>query len=143
MEQIILQDCAEEKYPQVAKEIISFSGKRKVFVFEGELGAGKTTLISYIAKELGVDEYTDSPTFSLINEYKRKNGSSVFHIDFYRLNNISEATDIGIKEYLDSSDYCLIEWGTKFMELLPSDCVYVRIEINKLNSNRNIVIKSE
>ena len=106
--------------------------------FYGEMGAGKTTLIKAICNQLGVADTTSSPTFAIINEYATNHGCSIFHFDFYRINNISEAYDFGYEEYFYSGELCMIEWPEKIEELLPVPHYKVRIS---LDSNGNRVIQ--
>lgn len=106
----------------VAKELIAFAQGRKFFIFEGEMAAGKTTLIKAFCKALGVEDVVSSPTFSIVNEYVAGKGL-VYHFDCYRLKNIQEAYDIGYEEYFYSGEYCLVEWPSKVEELLPEKYV--------------------
>lgn len=112
-----------EELKSVAEELLAFANGEKFFVFEGEMAAGKTTLIKAFCAVLGVDEVVSSPTFSIVNEYE----GPIYHFDFYRLKNIQEAYDIGYEDYFYSGDYCLVEWPTKVEELLPEK--YVKVEI--------------
>ncbi|MDP3352862.1 MAG: tRNA (adenosine(37)-N6)-threonylcarbamoyltransferase complex ATPase subunit type 1 TsaE [Flavobacteriaceae bacterium] len=114
--------------PQVAKTIIENS-KSKIITFNGEMGAGKTTLIKEIVKFLGINDVTSSPTFSLVNQYQTDNNVFVFHFDFYRINNETEAMDMGIEEYFDSGAWCFIEWPNKVKNLLPLNIDEVIIEV--------------
>ena len=93
----------------IAKAIINQS-KHKVILFDGQMGAGKTTLIKALSKELGVIDVANSPTFSIVNEYKTETNQTVFHFDLYRLEEEEEAYDMGIDEYFDSGNWCFIEW---------------------------------
>jgi len=115
--------------PHAASELLNFCKEKKVFAFYGQMGAGKTTFIKEICKILGVIDNTSSPTFSVINEYKTTKGESVFHFDFYRLKNETEAYDLGYEDYLYSGNYCFIEWPEKIGELLPEDAVKVSIVV--------------
>jgi len=102
----------------VARQILE-QNPNKVILFHGEMGVGKTTLIKALAKELGVNEVTSSPTFSLVNEYQTNDNQIVYHFDFYRLNNEIEALDMGADEYLYSGNWCFIEWAEKISNLIP------------------------
>ena len=102
----------------------------RVLLFYGKMGSGKTTLIKEIAAQLGVKDLTNSPTFSLVNEYVTGNGEPMYHFDFYRIEREEEAYDMGFEEYLDSGSWCLIEWPEKVENLLPLDSAVIRIEIN-------------
>ena len=119
--------------PDIAKEIIS-SAKNKLFLFYGEMGSGKTTLIKEIVKQLGVEEVASSPTFSLVNEYHSDKGEIIYHFDFYRIENEEEAFDIGVEEYFYSDHWCFIEWPEKVENLLPLESVAIRLTINQDNT---------
>lgn len=99
-----------------------------VVCFNGEMGAGKTTFIKVLLREMGLKGEVDSPTFALVNEYRLPDGLPVFHFDFYRLNNAQEALDIGLEDYLDAGGICLMEWPELVEEFLPEERVEVDIE---------------
>jgi len=99
----------------------------RVFAFYGAMGAGKTTFIKSICKELGSSDYVTSPTFALINEYSTRDGSVIYHFDFYRIKKLEEAFDLGYEDYIYSGNYCLIEWPEMIESLLPEGVVEVRI----------------
>jgi tRNA threonylcarbamoyladenosine biosynthesis protein TsaE len=82
----------------------------KIWLFRGEMGAGKTTLVKEIGQQLKIKSIVQSPTFSLVNPYETESGEIIYHFDLYRLENVHEAIDIGIEEYLDSGHLCFIEW---------------------------------
>ncbi len=115
--------------PLSARELIKAFADKRVIAFYGEMGAGKTTLIKAICEELGVKENISSPTFSLVNEYHSTSGKKIYHFDFYRINNISEAYDMGYEEYFYSDAFCFIEWPEKIAELLPSNVLKVNISV--------------
>lgn len=119
-----------------ARTLIQYAGAEKIFIFEGGMGAGKTTFIKAIAHALGVEETVSSPTFSIVNEYLAAE-KSIFHFDFYRIKSIREAYDIGYEEYFYSGNICLIEWPEKIEELLPEN--YIRIKIESLNETERIL----
>ena len=106
----------------------------KVLLFYGPMGSGKTTLIKEISKQLGVDDVTSSPTFSLVNEYHSINEEILYHFDFYRINNEEEAFDMGIEEYFDSEAWCFIEWPDKVENLLPLESVVIKLSIHQDNT---------
>jgi tRNA threonylcarbamoyladenosine biosynthesis protein TsaE len=112
----------------VAKKIISENPK-KVILFNGLMGVGKTTLIKSLAKNLGVNDATSSPTFSLVNEYQISNNQYIYHFDVYRLKNETEALDMGIDEYLYSGNWCFIEWAENIPNLIPEEHSKIKIVI--------------
>lgn len=123
----------ESELALAAKSLIDFAGAVKVWIFKGEMGAGKTTFIRYICRQLEVVENVSSPTFSIINEYSRKNGELVYHFDFYRIEKVQEAVDIGCEEYFYSGNICLVEWPEKILNLLPEPKVEVTIVSDGVN----------
>jgi len=111
-----------------AASILSFAPNNRVFVFYGEMGAGKTTLIKSMCKALGVTDNISSPTFAIVNEYNAGN-NTIYHFDFYRLKTETEAMDMGFEEYLYSKNYCFIEWPEKIPELLPDSYISIKIQV--------------
>lgn len=121
---------SQSDLPIVARAILNNIGDRSVVAFYGEMGAGKTTLIREIVASLGSEDTVTSPTFALVNQYSTADNRRIYHFDFYRINRIEEAFDLGYEEYFYSGDLCLIEWPEKIEELLPDDVMNVRIEID-------------
>jgi len=121
----------------VAKNLVNQFPDHRIFAIYGKMGAGKTTFIQSVCKVLGSDDNVTSPTFALINEYKSAKKESIFHFDFYRINNIEEAFDLGYEDYLYSGNYCLIEWPEMIEPLLPENIVKVKIEADD-DGSRNI-----
>jgi tRNA threonylcarbamoyladenosine biosynthesis protein TsaE len=121
----------------LAIRITDFAGDLKVWLLEGEMGAGKTTLAKTIFKRLGVQGTVQSPTFSLVNEYEGKGGEILYHFDFYRIKHEAEALDIGVEEYFDSGNYCLVEWPSKIPSLIPDDHLMISITLMDPNQ-RNL-----
>ena len=121
----------------VALELLSLSDNR-IFVIEGDLGAGKTTLVKYMCSHLKIIDSVSSTTFSIINEYVNVNGSKCFHFDFYRLKNIKEAIMLGLDAYFASDCYCFIEWPDLITSLLPLD--YHHIKIKENNNTRQLLL---
>ena len=114
-----------------AREFVAAMDDRTVFAFRGAMGAGKTTFIKAICEELGVEDVINSPTFAIINEYRSATtGELIYHFDFYRINKLSEAEDIGTEDYFYSGALCFIEWPEKVEDLLPGDVVEVQITEN-------------
>lgn len=128
-----------EQLSSIAQSIISFAENDKVWLLEGEMGAGKTTLVSAIGKELGFVDTVSSPTFSIVNEYLDAAESSYYHFDFYRINDEEEAVDIGTEEYFYSGNVCFVEWSSKIESLIPDK--YLKISINfESESSRTILL---
>jgi tRNA threonylcarbamoyladenosine biosynthesis protein TsaE len=123
----------------VANEIVSSAKNSRIFLFYADMGAGKTMLIKALCKQLGVTETATSPTFSIVNEYIGRN-SKIYHFDFYRLKNETEALDMGYEEYFYSDAYCFIEWPEKIPTLLPLHYNKVEITVHPDNS-RSISVK--
>jgi tRNA threonylcarbamoyladenosine biosynthesis protein TsaE len=112
---------------KAALSLLEFANEEKIFLFEGEMGAGKTTFIKAICEALGVSDVVSSPTFSIVNEYQGPSNKRIYHFDFYRIEDLREAYDIGYEEYFYSGDICLVEWPEKIRELLPPEYVHVSI----------------
>ena len=105
----------------------------KTLLFNGVMGCGKTTLIKSLVNRLGCTDNVSSPTFSIVNEYKLK-GSTVYHFDFYRIENEFEALDIGLEDYISKNNWCLIEWSEKIPNLIPSNVNYINFKVLKDNT---------
>ena len=119
----------EHGEPVSALDVLRQSEPHRVFAFEGQMGAGKTTFIKQLCQEMGTMDVVNSPTFAIVNVYdvERPYPGEVYHFDCYRLKDIREAMDFGAEEYLYSGNYCFIEWPEKIESLLPDDTVYIRI----------------
>ncbi|MXV37443.1 tRNA (adenosine(37)-N6)-threonylcarbamoyltransferase complex ATPase subunit type 1 TsaE [Flavobacteriaceae bacterium Ap0902] len=115
-----------EDLPQIVQELIPRI-EHNVVQFRGDMGAGKTTLIKEIIKQLGSQDEVSSPTYALVNEYETEAGT-VYHFDFYRINDESEAYDMGWEEYADSENLCLVEWPEKIESLIPEKNHILQIE---------------
>ena len=119
-----------------AEKLVSFAGDEKIFLFYGDMGAGKTTFIKSLCECLGAKENVTSPTFSIVNEYQG-DVAKIYHFDFYRLKKQDEALDMGYEEYFYSGDYCFIEWPEKIAGLLPEH--YIRVDIQVLSNNQRML----
>jgi tRNA threonylcarbamoyladenosine biosynthesis protein TsaE len=117
-----------DQIKEVADKILAQNPK-KIILFNGEMGVGKTTLIKQLCKNFGVEDATSSPTFSLVNEYYTSNNQIIYHFDFYRLNKETEALDMGVDDYLYSGNWCFIEWSEKIASLIPEEHSVVTIEL--------------
>ena len=115
----------------VAHQLLAEGRQQSVWLLDGDMGAGKTTLIKAICKALGVVSTVHSPTFSLVNEYTTHEGHAVYHFDCYRLRNEAEALDIGIEEYFASGNYCFIEWPERIMSLWPALYYQIQLSVDK------------
>ena len=114
---------------KVAAEFIKLVGQNRIFAFYGKMGAGKTTFINSILKVMGIKDHTSSPTFSIVNEYLSDNHGTVYHFDFYRIEDEMEALDIGIEDLIYGNEYCFMEWPEKIENLLPQNAVSINITI--------------
>lgn len=114
-----------DKIDEIAKKVLQNS-RTKIIVFSGQMGSGKTTLISSISKILGSNSTVSSPTFSIVNEYELPN-DKIYHFDFYRIKNYTEALDIGFEEYLKSDSWNFIEWPEKIYPLLPKGIIHLKL----------------
>lgn len=121
-----------EALPEAARRFAAEMGDNTVFAFYGDMGAGKTTFINELCRVLGVDsDDTASPTFALINEYRSDTTAElIYHFDFYRIEDLEEAIDLGLEDYFDSGAICLIEWPERVAAALPADTVSVKIVVN-------------
>ena len=123
----------------LAIKLLAFADTNKLWLFEGDMGAGKTTLIQAICKTMGVVDPVTSPTYSLVHEY-HSSQEVFYHFDFYRIKSEAEALDIGVDEYLDSGKICFIEWPNKISSILPTDNrLIIRIEVRE-NEDRLIKV---
>lgn len=122
-----------DQLPKATQQLLSFAGEIKVFAFEAEMGAGKTTFIKQLCNDLGSQDNFSSPTYSIVNEYQFPSGK-IFHFDLYRLKSADELMDLGFEEYVDSKHYCLIEWPEMSLPFLHKP--YMSIIINVKENNR-------
>lgn len=118
-----------KELPFIAQQIIQFAGDTKIWLFEGPMAAGKTTLIKEICKQLEVKGSVASPTYSLVNEYLTEVGQTIYHFDFYRLKSETEALDYGIEEYFDSGNLCFCEWPSMIPNLWPNHYLMLNLSV--------------
>ena len=118
-----------DEIDNAAKEFIRNMGDSTVFAFYGKMGAGKTTFIKSLCKQLGVEDEVNSPTFAIVNEYRSATTAElIYHFDFYRIKKIEEVYDMGYEDYFYSGALCLIEWPELAESVLPEDTVRIRID---------------
>lgn len=115
---------------KVSEALLKLGSETPVWLFEGHMGAGKTTLIKALCSHLGVTTHVQSPTFSLVNEYDA-GGQTIYHFDFYRIKDETEALDMGVEEYFDSGDFCFVEWPGKIENLWPLNYMQLHLEADE------------
>ena len=125
-----------EDFADAAKVLLDKYPSYRLFAFYGEMGAGKTTFIKSICKELDVTDTVSSPTFAIINVYRTQTNDEVYHFDFYRIKSLEEVYDIGYEDYFFSHNYCLMEWPEKIRELLPKDTINIEIRVDQYDQSR-------
>ena len=125
-----------------ALDILRVCEPHRVFAFDGQMGAGKTTFIKQLVQEMGTTDIVNSPTFAIVNVYDAEQPykGEVYHFDCYRLKDIREALDFGADEYLYSGNYCFVEWPDIISTLLPEDTVYIHI-VPQENGDRLVTIE--
>lgn len=136
MEKVIRIDSLDE-LDGVAEAVLEALDGRTVVAFDAPMGAGKTTLISRIASQLGAEDDVTSPTFAIVNQYEGER--TIYHFDMYRIERVEEALDFGCEEYLSSGELCLVEWPEKIEALLPDDTMVIKIEILGQEQRRFII----
>lgn len=136
MERVIEIQSLDE-LDRVAEAVVESLDGRTVVAFDAPMGAGKTTLISRIARYLGSEDDVTSPTFAIVNQYE--GCRTIYHFDMYRIERVEEALDFGSEEYLSSGELCLVEWPEKIEVLLPDDTMVVRIEILSDSARRFVI----
>ena len=119
-----------DELPDAAKSFIEAIGDDRIFLFDGEMGAGKTTFIAEVCRQLGAADDFGSPTFSLVNEYADREGNPIYHFDLYRIESPGEALDMGAEEYFYSGNLCLVEWPDRLGPILPEEARLVTLTIN-------------
>lgn len=122
---------SKEKLAEASRLFINEIGDKRIVAFYAPMGAGKTTFTTALCRALGVaDDEVNSPTFSIVNEYRDSQGESIYHFDFYRIEKLEEALDIGFYDYIDSGSYCFMEWPENIEGLLPEETLKVYITVN-------------
>jgi tRNA threonylcarbamoyladenosine biosynthesis protein TsaE len=139
MTEYVFTAVSAERLDDVADKVIEHIDRYKVWIFHGEMGSGKTTLIKAICQKLNVSDVMSSPTFSIVNEYVAGTNGKIFHFDFYRIRHEAEAFDIGTDEYFYSGYPCFVEWPEKIPSLVPLEHGAVNVTVTSKNE-RTIAI---
>ncbi len=126
-----IQVKASTELDEVARKLLLWSNGQLVWLFEGNMGTGKTTLIRHICQQLGAVSTVQSPTFSIVNEYRTAQAIPIFHFDLYRLKDDAEVRDIGFEEYLEYGGYCFIEWPEVARNLWPDRYFHVHLALDE------------
>jgi tRNA threonylcarbamoyladenosine biosynthesis protein TsaE len=117
-----------DEIDSAAKKLIASAAEEKVWIFKGEMGAGKTTLIKALAEAFKISDQVSSPTFGIVNHYENQDDLQFYHFDFYRIDDPMEALDIGIEEYFYSGNYCWLEWAERIATFLPEQFFLIEIQ---------------
>ena len=128
------KNISESDYVKLFDLIQKKDKSLKIFLFTGQVGSGKTTMIKSFTKKLSVNNNTSSPTFNIINEYKDDNKKSIYHLDLYRLKSINDLVEIGFEEYINSGNYCFVEWPEIADSFFTDKYISINISINSKNS---------
>jgi tRNA threonylcarbamoyladenosine biosynthesis protein TsaE len=135
--EIIIKD--KRNIQSAVKQILKAAAPKKIFAFYGPMGSGKTTIIKEVCKALGAVDIVNSPTFTLVNEYRTSDGDSLFHIDLYRIRQPEEVYDFGIEEYLAGNNFCFLEWPDIIKDMLPPDIVTIRLSVGEFEERRLVI----
>jgi len=138
---IIKMIVKKDNIASAVKQILDQYPEHRIFVLDGEMGAGKTTFSTEFARVLGSVDHASSPTFSIVNVYLRENGEEIYHFDFYRMDDIKEAHDIGVEEYFESGNYCFIEWPDIIKPLLPDSYLNIKIQHTDNRDERQLTVE--
>ena len=125
----ILKIDNAERLPEAAAQFVDSLLPGRVYAFAGALGAGKTTFISEVCRQLGSSDEPSSPTFSIVNEYDTTRLGKVYHLDCNRLEGEEEGEEIGVEDYFYSGNVCFVEWPGNIGGLIPSDAIQVEISV--------------
>ena len=126
--ELLIKDLSD--LDRAAKDFLEKIGENSLVAFFAPMGAGKTTFTTAICKVLGVEDAVCSPTFTIVNEYRCKDGRLMYHFDFYRIEKPEEALEIGLYDYLDSGNLCIMEWPENIEEILPEETLRIHITVN-------------
>lgn len=128
-----------EDIEPAANHFLQIGKGYKVFAFSGELGAGKTTFINSLCKNMQVEEAITSPTYSIIQEYHSVDNHIIYHIDLYRIKSRAEALEAGIEDCLNSGEICMVEWPEIVPGIFPGNTIFTSIKILSANKRKLII----
>jgi tRNA threonylcarbamoyladenosine biosynthesis protein TsaE len=131
---------AVNELDEVASRILGEHPNARVMAVSGPMGAGKTTFIQALCRILKVKDTVNSPTFSIVNDYRTATGDAVYHFDLYRLKKPEELLDIGYEDYFYNGNYCFIEWPEVAAALIPEECLYITIAVDDASEERRFMI---
>ena len=126
-----------DKLHNVVQQVWQQNKHQKIWLFNAQMGCGKTTFINALCKYLQIIEVPNSPTFSIINEYKSELVGTIYHLDLYRLKDVEDAINAGVEEVLYSNNYCFIEWPEKALEIMPENICEINIKL--ADDNKRII----
>ena len=139
MSKILFADNLEQ-LNDVARQILKYTSPHRKLVFSGEMGVGKTALIKALSLQLGVLDVVSSPTFSIVNEYHTDEKNTIYHFDFYRVEDEKEAFDMGYEEYFSSNAYCFIEWPERIPNLIEEEMVTIKMFLDGIKRKIEVII---
>lgn len=128
-----------EDIDNAAQQFLQFAGDRKIYLFSGELGTGKTTFIAALCRHLGVKQVVSSPTFAIIQQYNTDRGADIYHMDLYRIRGDEEAIRTGIEDCLLSGNICMVEWPENAPGIFPDKPVKTSITIEGKNRRKLLI----
>lgn len=138
MEKIIIENI--DMIDEAANQLLELIGDHKIIALKGQMGAGKTTLTAALMRALKMDDEASSPTFAIVNEYhSSETGQTAYHFDFYRLESSAEALEIGVEDYWESGNLCIMEWSENIADILPDETLTVSIRETS-NGQREITL---
>ena len=125
-----------DQISEAACKLIEHAADHRVLAFCGQMGAGKTSFIHALCKEMGVKDNVSSPTFSIINQYLAGNGQTVYHLDLFRVADENEAINTGIEDCLNSGNTCMVEWPEKMPAIFPDNTLYITLSVLDTNTRK-------
>lgn len=129
-----------ESLSSVAAELVNLLSKPSFVAIQGEMGAGKTTFVQALLRELGIEQPDGSPTYAIVHEYVTKLGTKAFHLDCYRIENERDLAQLGLDELFEENAYFFVEWPDKIEKILPEHANWLYIRCEPEGELREIVL---